>query len=169
VRGLLGRLGLRGAVVAGLAVLVLIIVGVARLSGSNDATPRYPSDLPATSTIDPTTGEDGVAAVVSPYPDDGAVRTAAEAFTVAWLRSGLDAAAWIAGITPLTTESLAQSLAGVDSAAVPATHTVAGPTIVERSDDQARTSTTLDTGKLLLHLLKQGGRWLVKGVDWEGL
>jgi hypothetical protein len=167
VRGLLGRLGVRGGIVVGLAVLVLAIVAIARVAGRGSDTAPYASDVTATSTIDPTSGDDGEVASPSAYPDDADVKAAAQAFTTAWLKRNLSSADWLAGLTPLTTKALADSFKGVDPTAVPATRVVAAPTIVLRTDSFAQTTTLVDTGRLVLGLSKHSNRWLIDSVDWD--
>lgn len=174
MRGLLGRLGIRGGAVLALALLVLGVVAIARLAGGPGKPPAYTSDVPATSTVDPTTGDDGetvTSSTFSPgaYPDDGAVTQAASAFVAAWLRSDLSPAAWLKMIAPLTTEALAKSLEGVDPTDVPATRVVTGPSIIRRTDGFARSSTTFDSGTLVLELSKHDNKWLVDSVDWVRL
>jgi hypothetical protein len=170
--------------VVGFLVLVLGIVAIARLAGAGPNTQSYSSGTQPKSTIDPTAGDDGVvsdgaplpiqtatttvpSAGASHYPDDGEVTAAATVFATAWLRRGLSARAWHSGITPLVTESVAQSLDGVDPSNVPANRTLGGPTILNRTDLFARVGVPLDTGTLLLELSKHDRRWLVESVDWE--
>jgi hypothetical protein len=184
VRGLLGRLGVRGGVVVGFLGLVLGIVAIARLAETGPNTQSYSSGTQPKSAIDPTAGDDGVvgdgvplptltvtsavpAAVLSPYPDDGDLTAAAKAFATAWLRRDLSAKAWHSGIAPLVTESVAQSLDGVDPSNVPANRILGGPKILKRGDLFARVGVPLDTGTLLLELYKHDKRWLVESVDWE--
>jgi hypothetical protein len=170
--------------VVGLVVLVLGIVVIARLAGAGPNTQSYSSGTQPNPTIDPTAGDDGVvgdgtplpiqtatstvpAAALSPYPDDGEVTAAATAFATAWLRRDLSARAWHSGIAPLVTESVAQSLDGVDPSSVPANRILGGPKILKRGDLFARVGVSLDTGTLLLELSKHDKRWLVESVDWE--
>jgi hypothetical protein len=171
MRDLLGRLGVRGAVVVGLVVLVLGVVAVARLAGSPQGTQSYSSGPQATSTVDPTAGDDGEmpTATASAYPDDKAVKDAVLAFAKAWLRRDLSVKAWHAGITPLATDSVLQSLEGVDPSTVPASRITGDPTIVVRTDGFAKTSLSVDTGTLLLDLTKRDTGWLVESVDWDRL
>jgi hypothetical protein len=167
VRSLLGRLGLRGGLVIGLAVLVLAIVAVARFAARGTETPSYTADVPATSTVNPTAGDDSEVASATAYPDDAAVKAAADKFTTAWLKRALSPAEWLAGLAPLSTETLAKSFEGVDPKVVPATRVVAAPTIVLRTDSFAQTSTLVDTGTLVLGLSRHDGRWLIDSVDWD--
>jgi hypothetical protein len=184
VRGLLGRLGVRGGVVVGFLGLVLGIVAIARLAETGPNTQSYSSGTQPKSAIDPTAGDDGVvgdgaplptqtatstlpSAGASPYPDDRDLTAAATAFATAWLRRELSVKAWHSGITPLVTESVARSLDGVDPSNVPANRTLGGPNILNRTDLFARVGVPLDTGTLLLQLSKHDKRWLVESVDWE--
>jgi hypothetical protein len=150
-------------------VLVLGVVAVARLAGSPQETQPYSSGPQATSTVDPTAGDDGEVPIATAYPDDKAVKDAALAFAKAWLRRDLSAKAWHAGITPLATDSVLQSLEGVDPSTVPASRLMGDPTIVVRTDGFAKVSLLVDTGTLLLDLTKRGTGWLIESVDWERL
>ena len=121
-----------------------------------------------TSTVDPTAGDDAeVAPSPTAFADDAAVKNAASSFVAAWLRRDRSPTAWHAALVPLSTTSLAQSLEGVDPIGVPATRTTGPPTVVRRTEAFAQVSITVDTGTVVLDLVKQGGAWLVDGVDWD--
>lgn len=164
---LLARLGLRGVAVVGIAIVVLAVVGVARLANRGGGAPPYTPVVPVTNSVEPTTGDDGVVAIPSAFPDDVQVIGAAEAFTQAWLQRDTTATEWLAALTPLVTAPLAESLQGVDPIGVPATRTLGPPTIKIRSATNAQTSTSVDTGTLILGLTKEQGRWLIESVDWD--
>jgi len=168
MRSALARLGVRGTVALGLAIFVLVIVGVARLAGGG-VEPQLNNAAPRTApTVDPTDGDDGeVAATPSAFADDGAVRRAAKDFTEAWLRRTLSATAWHASIAAFATLALARKLDGVDPRGVPATRALGEPTLSLRTNAFAQASIPVDTGTLVLNLLKQDGRWRVDAVDWE--
>jgi hypothetical protein len=164
---LLRRLGLRGGVSVGLLLIVVAVVMIAKLAGE-DSRARYPQPAPALPTVDPTAGNDGViGSTASTQPGDADLFRTAVAFTAAWLRRDLDTAAWHAGVAKHATASVGATLEGVDPRTVPATRTTGEPAVVLRTEGFARVAVPVDTGTLQLHLLLQGGRWLVDGVDWE--
>jgi hypothetical protein len=139
------------------------------VGGGSPQTPALRISSPtSTAPVDPTAGDDAeVAPSPSTFSDDDAVTSAASAFVSAWLKRDLSPAAWHAALVPLSTATLAQSLEGVDPIGVPATRTISNPTMVRRTDAFAQVSVAVDTGTVVLDLLKQGGRWLVDGVDWD--
>jgi hypothetical protein len=165
---LLRRLGLRGGVAAGLLLVVVTAVVIAKLGGG-DGPIRHPRVAPAVPTADPTAGDDGaVTTTANSHPDNADLLRAAATFTTAWLRRDLDPAAWHAGVARLTTASAGASLSGVDPRTVPATRTTGEPQLVLRTDRYALVAIPVDSGTLQLSLLQaEGGRWLVDGVDWE--
>jgi hypothetical protein len=169
MRATLARLGVRGGLAIGLVVVVVVVVGVAKLIGGRD-TPIQLSQPTSTVSVDPTAGDDAeVVPTATTYSDDLAVRATAKSFATAWLRRDLTPAAWHEGIAKLTTSSLSQSLDGVDPRGVPATRLVGDPNVVFRTDLYAQVSIPVDTGTLTLNLLKQHDRWLVDAVDWGRL
>jgi hypothetical protein len=167
MRSLLSRVGLRGALAAGAALLVLAVIGIAKLTVGDRQPIRIGTIAEPTSTIDPTAGDDGdVPVTPSAYPDEGTVLATATAFATAWLRHGVTAANWHLGVAKLATGSLTKTLDGVDPGGVPATRVTGHPTVVMRGELYAQVSIAVDTGTLLLGLVKQGNRWLVDTVDW---
>ncbi|HEX6873718.1 MAG TPA: hypothetical protein VF163_21675 [Micromonosporaceae bacterium] len=169
MRALLTRLGLRGGTALGLIVLVLAVVALARLAGGAES-PTYLPAPQTTITVNPSAGDDSVAGPApTRFVDDTAVVAAAKAFTTAWLRRDLDAEAWLAGLSDHATESLLDTLAGVDPSGVPATRMLAQPSVIRRTSLFAEVSVRIDTGTLRLALIKEGNRWLVNGVDWDRL
>src|SRR5262249_51172838 len=149
-------------------VLVAGVVGIAKLAGGGASRPISPRLEGPTSTVNPTASDDAeVAPTVTAFADDAALKAAASSVVGAWLRRELSPAAWHAGLTPVSTSSLAQSLEGVDPVGVPATRTTGQPTIVRRTEAFAQVSIAVDTGTVVLDLLKQGSKWLVDGVDWD--
>jgi hypothetical protein len=169
--GLITRLGARGTVALALGVLVVTIIGIAKIWDGNDRpTGGFASVPRPSSTIEPTAGDD---AEVAPTPtasaEDAAIVKASRDFTAAWLRRELSASRWHDGLTSLVTPSLARRLESVDPAGVPATRMLAPPTLVLRSDGYAQTATRADTGTLRLGLVERDGRWLIDTVDWERL
>ena len=168
MRGLLRRLGARTGISLGLIVLVVAILAVARIAGDNETPPLYSGTDRATPTTDPTAGDDAqVAPTPSSYADNDAVQSAASTFMNAWLKRNATPDAWHTALGPLTTRTLSDNLVGVDPLGVPATRVVNSPTVVLRSDLYAQVSVPVDTGTVVLGLLKQDDRWLVDSVDWE--
>jgi hypothetical protein len=168
MRGLLGRIGARVGIAVVLVVLIAGAIGIAKLVGGGGARPISPRLEAPTSTVDPTAGDDAeVAPSPTGFADDALLKTAASTFVEAWLKRNLSPAAWHAGLVPLSTSSLAQSLDGVDPVGVPATRTTGPPTVLRRDEVFAQVSIAVDTGIVVLDLLKQGGKWLVDGVDWD--
>lgn len=170
MRRLLDRIGVRGGVTLGLILLVAAVVAIGRLVGGPTNPPAYEGrpEPSATVTAGPTAADDGAVEVTpSSFADDAAVRSAVAAFMAAWLQRGLSPEAWHAAIAPLSTRTLAQSLAGVDPTGVPATRIVGEPTVTRRSEIYAQVSVPVDSGTVQLTVLKMGNSWLVDGVDWE--
>jgi hypothetical protein len=168
VRSLLDRIGIRVGAAIGLAVLVLVVVGVAQMMGDGAPPPvMLTGDQPPT-TVDATEGDDGeVAPAPTAYADDAEVRDAALAFATAWIKRELTPQAWHVGVSAHATDQLAESLTDVDPAGVPATRLTGLPTIGLRTDLFAQVGVPADSGRLVLTLLKQDDEWLVDGVDWE--
>ncbi len=168
MRWLLDRVGLRGGVVAGIVLLVAAAVAVGRMLGAAPASGPFDADLPSVAAVDPSAGDDAeVAATPSGYADDALVRARADQFITAWLRRDLPAGAWHARLEPLSTTRLAAGLVGVDPAGVPASRQRSEPELGLRNDSVARVSIAVDTGTVILTLLKQRGGWLVDAVDWQ--
>lgn len=166
----LGRFGVRGGVAVGLAILVLAAGALARLAGGGARPNEYSEGTQPASTVDPTAGDDGeVGTSPSAYPDDAAVRAAAATFTEVWLRRDLSPKEWHSRVALLATASLTESLEGADPTGVPATRMVGEPRLVLRADRYSQVAVPVDTGTVLLGLLKRGGWWLVDGVDWDRL
>jgi hypothetical protein len=167
VRSLLGRLGARGGAAVGLIIVVLAVVAIARLVDDGPATPPFNPGAQPSITVDPTEGDDGeVAPTPTAYADDAELGAAALTFMSAWLRRELDPPSWHQGIAELATGGLATSLEGVDPVGVPALRMTGSPTIVLRTELFAQVGVPVDTGTVQLTMVKQGGEWLVDGVDW---
>lgn len=168
MRRALGRLGARGAVGTGLALVVLGVVGLAKLADRGGPAGHYLPPARPPVTADPTEGDD---AAVAPAPsrltDEPVVLSTAAQFAAAWLRQDLSASAWHAGIAPFATQSLAQRLAGVDPAAVPASRILGEPQLALRAASYAQVVLAVDSGTLRLSLVRRDGRWWVDGVDWD--
>jgi hypothetical protein len=168
MRSLLGRIGARVGVAVVLVVLIGGVLAIAKLSGGRQSSPIAPRVEGPTTTVDPTAGDDAeVAPSPTAFSDDTSVKDAASSFVASWLRRDRSPAAWHAALVPLSTTTLADSLNGVDPIGVPATRTTGPPTVLRRTDAFAQVSIAVDTGTVTLELLKQSGKWLVDGVDWD--
>jgi hypothetical protein len=112
-----------------------------------------------------TVGDDGAAAPsATAYADDAAPRSAASAFTAAWLHRDLPSAVWLDGLRPFATQRLISNLTGVDPLDVPAAQAGA-PVVLLRSDRYAQVRVPIDAAALLLGIVKDGDRWLVDTLD----
>src|SRR5215831_624877 len=162
MRSLLGRIGARVGVAVVLVILIAGVLAIAKLAGGGRSQPIVPRIEGPTSSVDPTAGDDAeVAPSSTVFADDAAVKGAATTFIAAWLRRDLSPAAWHTGLVPLSTAELAQSLDGVDPIGVPATRTTGAPTVVRRTEAFAEVSIAVDSGTVVLDLLKQSDKWLV--------
>ncbi|RIV31623.1 hypothetical protein [Micromonospora radicis] len=170
-RLLRSRLG----VAVGIAVLVLGVVGAARLvAGPEDPTVGL-SNRPAEpiTTVHPTTGDDGaISTTTTPSPvtraGEATPEQVAERFVAAWLgRPGQTAESWRDELRPLSTDALVDKLAGADPVSVPASEVTDEVSVRPRSETFVEALIALDTGRLRLELVAPDGRWLVDAVDWE--
>ncbi|MBO4204981.1 hypothetical protein [Micromonospora echinofusca] len=170
-RVLRSRLG----VALGIAMVVLGIIGAARLfSGPADPGSGLgnPPSRPIT-TVDPTTGDDGLIATGPPpspsiRPGAASPETMAQRFTTAWLgRTGMTPDQWRAALRPLSTATLNEELAEADPSTVPAQRAVGEAELVPRTASFVEVTIPLDNGRLRLELVGPDGSWLVDAVDWE--
>ncbi|MEV6693269.1 hypothetical protein AB0M35_17545 [Micromonospora sp. NPDC051196] len=165
----------RLGVALGIAVLVLGVVGAARLVADPGDQTVGLSNRPTEpiTTVHPTTGDDGaISTTTTPTPvtspGEAKPEQVAEQFVVAWLgRPGLTAENWHEGLRPLSTAALMDKLVGVDPASVPTGEMTDGVTVRPRSETFVEALIALDTGRLRLELVAPQGRWLVDAVDWE--
>ncbi|PZF99985.1 hypothetical protein [Micromonospora endophytica] len=170
-RLLRSRLGLA----VGIAVLVLGVVGAARLVAGPDDPSAGLSNRPVEpiTTVDPTTGDDGaISTTVTPSPvtrsGEAGPEKVAERFAAAWLgRPDLAAERWHEELRPLSTANLIDKLSGADPTGVPAGEMTDEVTVQARSENFVEALIPLDTGRLRLELVAPDGRWLVDAVDWE--
>lgn len=170
-----GILRSRLGIALALAVVILGVVGAARLvsgvSGDDPGLAGAPVD--PISTVDPTTGNDGIIATEPPptprtSPGAAAPEEIARRFATAWLaHEGVSAEQWYDKLRPLATAGLAERLAGVDPAGVPAERLAGNLEVVTRSEEFVEVSVPVDAGTLRLDLVAPQGRWLVDAVDWE--
>jgi hypothetical protein len=158
-----------------LGVIVLAVVGVGRLlSGGNASTPVVNTAPPASpASLDPA-DDDGVidsAAPPSPSTRPGRAQpeAVAYAFASAWVdHQNVTAKTWRDRLLPNATKDLANELAGVDPAGVPAERVLGRPSLVPVGETVVNAVVSMDSGKLSLRLISPNGHWLVDGIDWEG-
>ncbi|MEV2241830.1 hypothetical protein [Micromonospora sp. NPDC049891] len=171
LRLLRSRLG----VALGIAVLVLGVIGAARLvAGPTDPAAGL-SSRPADpiTTVHPTTGDDGaISTTTTPSPvtrpGQPAPELVAERFAAAWLgRPGQTIQGWHDALRPLSTAGLIEKLSGADPASVPAGAITGEVTLRPRGETFVEATVPLDGGQLRLELLAPDGRWLVDAVDWS--
>lgn len=170
-RVLRSRLG----VALGIAILVLGIIGAGRLvSGpaNQDAGLSNRPTRPIT-TVDPTSGDDGVISQAAPpspvtRPGTPTPEKIVDRFVGAWLGGkGMTSDEWLSSIRPLATPLLIEKLNGADPTSVPAERTTGPSTLRPRTESFVEAVVPLDTGRLRLELVASDGRWLVDVVDWE--
>ncbi|WP_422737287.1 hypothetical protein ACN263_28350 [Micromonospora sp. WMMD729] len=170
-RALRSRLG----VAAVIAVLILGVIGAARLAAGGTAPADGLSNRPnrPITTVDPTAGDDGVVATEAP-PSPVTPRGArtpeqvADRFASAWLGGpGMTAEQWQAGLRPMSTPALTEKLAGAEPGGVPAEKLTGPPTVRSRTETFVEVLLPLDTGRLRLELVMADKSWLVDVVDWE--
>ncbi|GAA0918884.1 hypothetical protein Vau01_013700 [Virgisporangium aurantiacum] len=174
-RRILRLLGSRyGLAVIGV-VLVVIVVGVARvISGPQPfeaAGPPPPLQVSASSSE--ILGDDSVATTedspsISAIPGVPAPEKVALDFANAWVKStGMTSAQWVKSLEPYSTKRLLEQFKDVDPTSVPA-ESVRGPATVRPRDSQlAEVDVPVTPGTLKLRLLVSNGRWLVDAVSWE--
>lgn len=170
-RALRSRLG----VALVIAVIVLGVLGTARLisgpfdpAGGLSSRPKQPI-----TTVDPTTGNDGVLNTAAPQlpvtsPGARTPEQTADRFATAWLgRPGMTTEEWQAGLRPLSTPTLTEKLAGAEPESVPAEKVIGPPTMRERTETFVEMLLPLDAGRLRLELVTSDKGWLVDVLDWE--
>jgi hypothetical protein len=176
--GLLGArlLRTRYGIAVVLAVVVLAVVGIARLAAPGERPAggiRVDATADVPSPVDPTAGDDGE---VTPPPAENPVtspgaaapETVAMSFASAWLdHRGVDGPAWLARLRPFATAGLVEDLTDVDPVGVPADRITGTLQLIPRSSSLVEVTLPVDSGELRLRLLAENGRWLVDGVDWE--
>lgn len=165
MRQLLRRIGPRLGIPLGLVMVIAVVVAIARLGGAPGPEPHNIETEP-TPTVATTVGDDAeVAPPPSAFADDGDLRSAASAFTAAWLRRTLPAADWLDELRPLCTLRLMELLNGVDPLDVPLVVAAGEPVVLLRSELYAQVRVPINSEAVLLGLVKQGDRWLVDGLD----
>lgn len=165
----------RYGVALGIAVLVLAVIGAARLvAGPIDPSTGLTSGpLRPITTVDPTSGDDGLIATDPPpspvtRPGSPKPEQVADRFVAAWLGGrGMTSDEWLATIRPLATPDLMEKMAGADPAGIPAERSTGPATLRPRTESIVEALIPLDTGQLRLELVAPEGNWLVDVVDWE--
>jgi hypothetical protein len=164
----------RIGIALGLAVVILGIVGAARVfSGTTDPVVR-PQPAAPIETLAPEAGDDdGLSSAEStptPSTRPGAAAPAAvaKAFATAWLvHRGISSEQWHAALVPHSTNALAEKLTGVDPAGVPADEMTGEPVVEPKTTTLVEVTVPMNAGRLRLQLVAPDGRWLVDAVDWE--
>lgn len=169
MRAIVRFLGNRYGIAATLTVAILLIVGVAKLAGSNGE-PAIGPDIAASPVA--TTDDDGFsAAQPTPTPFAGTAVSppgdVATGFAKAWTNHvGVSTGKWLDGLRDLATADLMAKLKDTDPAGVPANRITGGVTLDVRDSRLIEATIPVDSGKLVLRLIVQDGQWLVDGVDW---
>lgn len=116
--------------------------------------PTVPPELPSpvTGPAPPTAG-----------PQPTAV-TAAEEFARAWVSTD---PRWPASLAELATPGLAEALAEVDPAAVPARAVIGPGSVVTEVPGWVSVGVPTDTGTVVLHVVAVDDGWLVSAIDWR--
>ena len=106
-----------------------------------------------------------------PTPPAGpgqSVTRVAEAFAQAWSRSSLPPSAWLRGVRPWVTPTLARGLSETDPSRIPATRVIGEAQLVRASRDTAAVLVPTDGGPITTMLTRVRSRWLVAGVAPAG-
>lgn len=156
----------RRGVAAVVALLVLVIVVLARQLGDGQRTTSSATD--------------GVGASLSPTPSAASSTAAVDAsppnptpvavgFATAWVHhAGVTSQQWWTAVTRWTTAEEARQLVGVAPDRVPANRLTTPARITSLQAPLATVVVPTDTGLLVLGLAEQPGRtWLVDTVDWR--
>jgi hypothetical protein len=173
----LPRPGWRVYVAAGLALVVIVVVLLARVRGGS-----APGGRPGAQGAAATAPSPGAGVTASPLPDDDVpadptppskqvaapqALAAAAAFTKAWAHhpDGITAAQWSAAVGKHADPVLAKQLTFTDPRLVPAT-TVTGPAVsLAGGVSSASVGVPTDAGQVVLTCTLVGGRWAVSDVD----
>lgn len=164
-----------------LAVIVFVVVLIARLAGAGSGSDSAGSDgaapLPSPSVSPapeptPTLADDGLSGPEASPKEQGAAPEAllaATAFAKAWAThpDGVTAEQWWGGVAKHTDAALADQLRGVDPAVVPATRVVGPAEAIHGGVSSADVAVPTDAGRLLVTVIRQAGRWLVADFDIE--
>lgn len=174
-RGLTTIFRSRWGVAVILGVLVLAIVGLARLFGDQEdsGVPSGSSSPASTPSINP----DDEDTVISPAPPPSPTTSpgtaqpeaVAYAFAAAWAdHEGVSAKAWRDRLIPNATSDLADYLSDIDPDAVPANRVIGRPELRPVGEGLVDAVVMANSGKLTLRLVAPDGKWLVSDIDWAG-
>ncbi|MCP2326271.1 hypothetical protein HDA40_004778 [Hamadaea flava] len=174
---LTGILRSRVGVALALAVIVVILVGAARLFGdsssntgwSPDSSGQSGAEIATTKSYGPDDGVVSAMPTVSPSVAKGAAppNQVALTFAASWLERTRSADKWLDALRPHCTQQLIDQLKDVEPSSVPASKVTGEVTLVIYSESAAQASIPLDSGRLVLRLVGPSGHWFVDGVDWE--
>lgn len=161
----------RTALALGLLLVVALVVALGKLLGDAGDPVSFPDETTSLSTVDPSTGNDGLVDLV-PTPTLGDARSAevlaaANSFAALWIDHDRPAKAWRDSLLPFCTKTLAGELAGVDPASVPADRITGNASLDVHADATVDVIIPIDAGKLRLRMVIQQNKWLVDGIDWE--
>ncbi|MBA3489079.1 MAG: hypothetical protein H0T78_05945 [Longispora sp.] len=171
-------LGFRYGIALALSVLIAGFVLTLRLVAPESSTPGQPfSDHSRTLPADPHEqvheGDDltPIRTSAQPVTSPGAAppEVVAKTFAQAWVRhTGVSGKDWLAGLSPYATTELRSKLTDTDPAAVPAERVTGEPQAGSfASQSFVEYTLTLDSGTLVLRLIRESGQWKVDTIDWE--
>jgi hypothetical protein len=186
-RQILRLLGTRYGIALALLVVVLAVIGVARVaagpskvdtagSRGSDTTrseptrsaPAPPSTIPSTDFGSDSVGEPESPPPPSVIPGMPAPGTVAVDFAKAWIRKpGVSSVQWRKGLEPLATPRLTDLLKDTDVASVPADEIRGPATLKALGPVLAEYTIPVKPGTLRLTLVVANGRWLVDRLDWQ--
>ena len=159
-----------------LGVIVLVIVGLARLlsDGDDGARPSLGTGSPAPVVSADPAEDDSVIIDTAPPPSPSTrpgraqPEAVAYAFASAWAdHQNVTPGAWRDALLPNATKKLADRLEGVDPAGVPADRVTGRPSLEPVNSTVVHAVVTMNSGKLSLRLVAPDGHWLVDGIDWD--
>jgi hypothetical protein len=177
MRTVLRLLGTRYGIGLILAVVILGIVGIAKVFVDNRPTniPIGPVVSPVSTAVAPDSslGDDSVddPATAVPGPSLSAntptADKVADRFMAAWLKhTGVSGDRWRAALKPNATTELLAKLKDTDPAGVPADH-VTGPIQLIPQGSVTQADVPVNGGTVHLRLVVVKGRWQVDGIDWD--
>ena len=101
------------------------------------------------------------AADASAPANPGSPVEVATAFVGAWAHPNLGGAEWLAGMKPWATTTLLSSMTGTDPTQVPATKITGDAALRASKGVTATVSVPTDGGRIVVELVRAGGRWRV--------